>query len=87
MSDEEEDVGSEADYHHGAEEVARVFRDHLRKQLVEFEFRADNTVRLRLGSTEIVFLTQDEWVAQELRAAMKGGVKLMARVHGVSGPE
>jgi hypothetical protein len=51
---------SDADYHHGADTLAALFRDYLLRHAVEFEIVGKH-VFMRVGKTEIVFETQTGW--------------------------
>lgn len=82
-----EDKVSEADYHHGADALAVVFRDHLIHGTVEFEI-IESRIVMRIGKTEVVFLTKPDWMPAEFKKMQEtpGAKKVLTMVTDVRQP-
>lgn len=75
---------NEADYRHGSEALAQIFRDFLVRQAVDFIFES-NRLHMVVGSTRITFITQPEWVPPEMKKAMESSEShMLTRVADVS---
>jgi hypothetical protein len=78
MADDEQ--LSDADYHFGAETLAWVFEHFLKRHAVEFEV-VENRFIMRVGKTEVVFLTQPDWTPPEFKRMQEtpGSKKILVR--------
>lgn len=71
---------SDADYHHGADALAAVFKNYLIRHAVEFEI-IENRIVMRVGKTEVVFLSQPDWMPPEFKKMLEtpGSKKVLVR--------
>jgi hypothetical protein len=79
---EEQAKTSDADYHHGAEELARIFETRLMRHLVDLKFSCERKLLLCVGNCEVELLIDSTMSSDTIKFGGAEG-RILAQVVNV----
>jgi hypothetical protein len=71
---EEQGKTSDADYHHGAEELAKIFETHLMRHLVDVKFQPERKMVMTIGNCVVEFLIDQAMSSDSINFKVEGRV-------------
>jgi len=77
---------SEIDYHHGADEVARIVRENLMRQIVSVVFDRQQ-VYIDIGKNRITVLIDKNLTSENCIKFVNGGGRVVGLITNVGTPE